>query len=110
MAPDKRASPALGPPSAVEREREKTVLTLDAPRRYVAYLLRGWAERGDDPAAPVVWRFSLEDPHTGRRRGFADLARLVEALAEECGDGPPPTEAAPTGDVSSPDDPQRRQP
>jgi len=88
------------------------VRTPQAPRRYVAYLLRGWAARGDDPAAPVVWRFSLEDPHTGRRRGFASLARLVAALAEECGGEPPPTDAASpdgAGSAARPDSPERRQ-
>jgi len=32
-----------------------------------------------------VWRFRLEDPRTGRRSGFADLAALVAALEEVMG-------------------------
>jgi len=30
-----------------------------------------------------VWRFSLEDPRTGRRRGFASLEALVVFLQAE---------------------------
>jgi hypothetical protein len=44
------------------------------PPRHHAWLLRCWEERG--LAAPT-WRFGLEDPHTGARRGFADLAALI---------------------------------
>ncbi len=40
---------------------------------YMAYLLRLWqAEVRPQP----VWHASLEDPHTGERRGFADLKSL----------------------------------
>jgi hypothetical protein len=59
------------------------MLTLNKPGRYVAYLLRCWVEQREDAAAPPAWRFSLEDPHTGRRRGFASLEQLVAALAHE---------------------------
>ena len=55
----------------------------DKPPRYRAYLLTLWEERGRDPDAPVVWRFSLENPRTGERRGFADLEALVAALQRE---------------------------
>jgi len=50
------------------------------PPRYHAYLLRCWEERGHDPLRPPLWRFSLEEPHTGERHGFADLAQLVAFL------------------------------
>lgn len=50
---------------------------------YRIYLLRVWAERGRDHAFPVAWRFGLEDPRTGQRRGFANLAALVTALHQE---------------------------
>jgi hypothetical protein len=49
---------------------------------YRSYLLRFWEERGDEPAAPV-WRFSLEDPQTTRRQGFANLAALTQWLQAE---------------------------
>jgi len=44
--------------------------------------MRFWEERGEKPDASV-WRFSLEDPHTGQRRGFASLEALIAALTEE---------------------------
>ena len=56
---------------------------LDKPPRYRSYLLTFWEERSQGPSVPVVWRFSLEDPHTGQRRGFADLAALIAALEQE---------------------------
>jgi hypothetical protein len=58
----------------------------DTPPRYRSYVLTVWEERSRDPSSPVAWRFSLEDPRTGQRRGFADLAALVAALKEEIGD------------------------
>ena len=55
--------------------------THDRPPRYQAYLLRLWEER---PHAdwPAEWRFSLEDPHTGERRGFADFDTLIAFLRQ----------------------------
>jgi len=55
----------------------------DRPPCYRSYLLTVWEERSRDPNSPGAWRFSLEDPHTGQRRGFADLAALVAALEDE---------------------------
>ncbi len=64
---------------------------LGAAPRYRAWLLRCWAERGRDAVAPATWRYSLEDPHTGARRGFADLAALVAYLeAEAAGEAAAP--------------------
>ena len=58
------------------------------PRPYRAYLLRLWqAEEGDDRPA---WHASLEDPHTGERHGFPDLARLFEYLEEQTDGSPRP--------------------
>jgi hypothetical protein len=54
----------------------------DTPPRYRFYLLTVWEERNRDPNLPAVWRFSLEDPHTGQRRGFADLEALTAALKD----------------------------
>jgi hypothetical protein len=50
--------------------------------RYLAYMLRLWQVEGEDGA---VWRASLEDAHTGERRGFASLEELVAWLREETG-------------------------
>ena len=58
----------------------------DTPPRYRSYLLTVWEERNRDPSLPAVWRFSLEDPHTGQRRGFADLDALTAALKEMTAD------------------------
>lgn len=52
------------------------------PPLYHAYLLRCWAEGGQGRDRAAAWRFSVEDPHTGVRRGFADLAALIAFLEE----------------------------
>ncbi len=49
----------------------------DSPPRYCAYLLRCWTERRSQPDHAVVWRFSLENPHTGTRHGFASFEALI---------------------------------
>ncbi len=51
-----------------------------------AYMLRFWEIRSRDPNHPPAWRFSLEDPHTGDRLGFADLEALVAFLQTELAD------------------------
>ncbi len=61
------------------RDRDET------PRRR-AYMLCFWEVRSHDPARPPIWRFSLEDPHTGDRLGFADLESLVVFLKAEVAD------------------------
>ena len=50
------------------------------PRDYVAYLLRIWREEGGESTR---WRASLEDPHTGKRLGFAGLEELFEFLIRQ---------------------------
>jgi hypothetical protein len=52
------------------------------PRAYRAYLLRLWQVECD---GQPEWRASLEDTHTGERRGFADLARLFNFLQNQTG-------------------------
>lgn len=53
------------------------------PPRYRAFMLRCWEVRSPGPGGAATWRFSVEDPHTGQRLGFADLATLVEFLQAE---------------------------
>ena len=65
------------------------------------YLLRCWREVGHHRLPDEGWRFSLEDPHTGERRGFTSLTALTAELAATMragehtsvavalGDGPP---------------------
>jgi hypothetical protein len=42
---------------------------------YHSFLLRLWR---DDETSP--WRVQLEDPHTGERRGFSSMEKMVEFL------------------------------
>lgn len=52
----------------------------DAPRGYLSYLLRLWQASVD---GELVWRASLESPHTGERLGFADVESLFAFLDAE---------------------------
>ncbi len=52
------------------------------PPVYRSYLLRFWEERGTE-TEPAVWRFSLEDPVTGRRHSFPALSELTAWLNRE---------------------------
>ena len=59
---------------------------MDADRRppgYRTYLLTLWEEQGRDGHARPAWRFSLADPRTGERRGYAHLEELMDALEQE---------------------------
>lgn len=47
---------------------------------YRSHILRLWQESASAADAEPTWRFSLEDVHTGERRGFADLAALCAHL------------------------------
>lgn len=53
------------------------------PPRYHAYLLRFWEERLQGEGGAVIWRFSLEDASSGKRRGFASLEALLAFLQEQ---------------------------
>jgi hypothetical protein len=50
---------------------------------YRVYVLRSWKEGYSSSGTPAVWRFSLEDPTTRQRRGFADLESLMNFLVAE---------------------------
>lgn len=50
------------------------------PPRYQVYMLRCWEERSLNGSMPTTWRYSLEDPQTGERAGFADLDTLLAHL------------------------------
>lgn len=56
----------------------------DEGRGYRSYLLRLWQAHVD---GELVWRASLESPHTRERRGFADLEDLFTFLESEAGAG-----------------------
>lgn len=49
-------------------------------RQYISYLLRLWQTRSE---GELVWRASLESPHTGERKGFASLVDLFAFLEKE---------------------------
>lgn len=53
-------------------------------RGYRSFLLRLWSVDLDGKRA---WRFSLENPVTGERRGFANLGELLVFLLDEVCDG-----------------------
>jgi hypothetical protein len=59
----------------------------ETPRRR-AYMLRFWEVPSHDSAGSPAWRFSLEDPHTGDKLGFANLEALVAFLSQELGEAP----------------------
>jgi hypothetical protein len=50
--------------------------------RYQVYILRMWQESENSPLAcvPGTWRFSLESPATGQRRGFSCLLDMTVYL------------------------------
>ena len=47
---------------------------------YQTYLLRLWQERPAAAGRPAVWRCSLEDPYSGRRRAFDSPKALADFL------------------------------
>ena len=57
-----------------------------APRSCAWMLRCGEVPEAEAPA----WRFSLEDPRTGERHGFASLAALVAFLRAELAGGEAP--------------------
>jgi hypothetical protein len=57
-------------------------LVKDRKRQYLAYLVRLWQAWDKGQA---VWRASVENAHTGERRGFAGLAELFAFLENESG-------------------------
>ena len=50
---------------------------------YIAYLLRLWQVK---QAGELVWRASLENPHTGEQQGFADIESLFTHLRNQAQD------------------------
>ncbi len=62
------------PPSSMKTREQSS---------YRVYILRSWVEGGEE--RPPVRRYSLEDPQTRQRRGFADLQALFGFLKAEEG-------------------------
>lgn len=63
----------------------------DIPRLR-AYMLRFWRVGSQDSRSAPTWRFSLEDPHSGEKLGFADLESLVAFLQAELANEAPANE------------------
>jgi len=51
-------------------------------QRYMSYLIRLWQTQS---SGEWIWRASIENAHTGERRGFARLELLFQFLEEEAG-------------------------
>ncbi|TAH48087.1 MAG: hypothetical protein EYC68_22295 [Chloroflexota bacterium] len=51
---------------------------------YRSFLVRMWIEHSSTHAENAVqestWRFSVEDPRTGERRGFSRFANVIDFL------------------------------
>ncbi len=54
---------------------------MNKQKRYQSYLLRLWLTADEKG---LVWRASLENPHTGERLTFATLERLFAFLEDQC--------------------------
>ena len=55
--------------------------------RYLSYILRCWQEQSVHAGRETrVWRYSLEDPRTNERHGFATLEALLISLQGELAD------------------------
>lgn len=54
--------------------------TMTTEHTYHAYLIRLWAAHEN---GKVVWRASLENPHTGERLTFTSLQRLFAFLQDQ---------------------------
>jgi hypothetical protein len=72
----------------------------DKPPKTRNFLLTIWEERSQDPALPAMWRFRLEDPRTGQRRGFGDLEEMMAFLHGELDSSG--AEAAPRDQLTRP--------
>ena len=54
---------------------------------YRSYVVSGWQEHSTHAGQEVmVWRFSLQNPRTNQRRGFANIESLLIALQTELDD------------------------
>ena len=51
--------------------------------RYQVYVLHLWREPADPIGHTPTWRFIIEEPKTRQRRGFRDLAALMDFLVME---------------------------
>ncbi len=50
---------------------------------YYIFLIKLWPERSHDNGETISWRFSIEDPVSGVRKGFTDQESLLTHLREQ---------------------------
>lgn len=50
------------------------------PLRYHTYLVSVWEERSHNGCVTHQWRYVLEDPCSGHRRGYVTLQDLLDGL------------------------------
>jgi hypothetical protein len=62
--------------------RQLEIAMTTEQQRYFAYMLRLWQVSSD---GEPIWRASLESPHSGELRGFANLELLFAFLEEQTG-------------------------
>ncbi len=56
---------------------------LDDKKNYSVFVLRMWQEKEADQEIGFTWRFSLEDPNTGERKGFTSMEALLDFLEQK---------------------------
>jgi hypothetical protein len=64
---------------------------MTAERDYEAYLLRLWRVHSE---GKIAWRASVENAHTGERKGFTNLDDLFGFLRQQTGASPDSDESA----------------
>jgi hypothetical protein len=65
--------------------RQLEIAMTTEQQRYFAYMLRLWQVGSD---GEPIWRASVESPHSGELRGFANLELLFAFLEEQTGGQP----------------------
>ena len=71
----------LLPEGMITTVTEQKAIVMDKDRQpYTSYLLRLWPTKSGDA---WVWRASLEDSHTGVRRGFVNLQEMFAYLEDQ---------------------------
>ena len=68
-----------------------------AQRGYLSYLLRLWQAR---TGGELVWRASLESPHSSERLSFADAESLFAFLDTQTSESVPQEAVSPRDDKS----------
>ncbi len=72
---------------AEPKPEKDTPPLFERPPGYHSYLLRFWEERSEELPL-TLWRFSLQDPQTNQRYGFANLTALVDWIHAKINSSP----------------------